>query len=69
MGKKQKALVTVQAQAPAADVRRKLKNTVRRYEQHVLICTDGKSKQCKRGGPRCAKRLSRRSRRANWAAR
>ena len=51
MGKKQKALVTVQAQAPAADVSRKLKNTVRRYEQHVLICTDGKSKQCKRGGP------------------
>ena len=51
MGKKHKALATAQARAPSAAVNRKLNNTVRHYVQHVLICTDGKSKQCKRGGP------------------
>lgn len=30
---------------------KKLKNTVRKYVQHILICTDSKSKQCKKGGP------------------
>lgn len=30
---------------------KKLKNTVRRYVQHILVCTDTKSKQCKKGGP------------------
>ena len=30
---------------------KKLKNTVRKYVQHILICTDSKSKECKKGGP------------------
>lgn len=34
---------------------KKLKNTVRPYVQHVLICTDSKSKQCKKGGPEVLK--------------
>jgi (2Fe-2S) ferredoxin len=30
---------------------KKLKNTVRKYVQHILVCTDSKSKECKKGGP------------------
>lgn len=30
---------------------KKLKNTVRKYVQHILVCTDSKSKACKKGGP------------------
>lgn len=34
---------------------KKLKNTVRKYVQHILICTDSKSKECKKGGPEVLK--------------
>jgi (2Fe-2S) ferredoxin len=34
---------------------KRLKNTVRPYVQHILICTDSKSKQCKKGGPEVLK--------------
>lgn len=34
---------------------KKLKNTVRKYVQHILVCTDSKSKQCKKGGPEILK--------------
>jgi (2Fe-2S) ferredoxin len=34
---------------------KKLKNTVRPYVQHILVCTDSKSKQCKKGGPEVLK--------------
>lgn len=34
---------------------KKLKNTVRKYVQHILVCTDSKSKQCKKGGPEIVK--------------
>jgi (2Fe-2S) ferredoxin/ubiquitin len=34
---------------------KKLKNTVRKYIQHILVCTDSKSKQCKKGGPEVLK--------------
>jgi|GEM_PF-1121130 len=34
---------------------KKLKNTVRKYVQHILVCTDSKSKQCKKGGPEVLK--------------
>lgn len=30
---------------------KRLGNTVRSYVQHILVCTDKKSKQCKKGGP------------------
>ena len=30
---------------------KQLRNTVRPYIQHVLVCTDSKSKECKKGGP------------------
>lgn len=56
MGKKEKAPAAggqATASPPVPD--RKLKNTVRRYVQHILICTDSKSKQCKRGGPKVRK--------------
>lgn len=34
---------------------KKLKNTVRKYVQHILVCTDSKSKECKKGGPEVLK--------------
>lgn len=34
---------------------KKLKNTVRKYVQHILVCTDSKSKECKKGGPEVRK--------------
>lgn len=34
---------------------KKLKNTVRKYVQHILVCTDSKSKECKKGGPEVVK--------------
>lgn len=34
---------------------KKLKNTVRPYVQHIMVCTDSKSKQCKKGGPTVVK--------------
>lgn len=55
MGKKAKARAAALQAAPANEAQRKLKNTVRRYVQHILICTDSKSKQCKRGGPQVRK--------------
>ena len=65
MGKKAKARALATAMAAKAGPKaagvlpeapaRKLKNTVRRYVQHILICTDSKSKQCKRGGPEVRK--------------
>jgi len=55
MGKKEKRLAAGQVQAPAVATDRTFKNTVRRYVQHILICTDSKSKQCKRGGPEVRK--------------
>jgi len=62
MGKKEKKLKKAQAALTAvAEVTskpqklegtdKKLKNTVRKYVQHILVCTDSKSKQCKKGGP------------------
>jgi (2Fe-2S) ferredoxin len=60
MGKKEKKLKKQQSITDAAVVEqsllvqgtdKKLKNTVRRYAQHILVCTDSKSKQCKKGGP------------------
>lgn len=38
------------SQINLAGTDKKLKNTVRKYVQHVLVCTDSKSKQCKKGG-------------------
>lgn len=43
----QNVALSVAANKPA----KKLHNTVRRYVQHILVCTDSKSKQCKKGGP------------------
>jgi (2Fe-2S) ferredoxin len=34
---------------------KRLTNTVRPYVQHILVCTDKKSKQCKKGGPKVFK--------------
>jgi (2Fe-2S) ferredoxin len=62
MGKKEKKLKKAQAALTAvAEVAperpkltgtdKKLKNTVRTYVQHILVCTDSKSKECKKGGP------------------
>jgi (2Fe-2S) ferredoxin len=62
MGKKEKklkkaqaALTTVAKATPTfkklEGSDKKLKNTVRAYVQHILVCTDSKSKPCKKGGP------------------
>lgn len=39
------------AAVPVAKPSKKLHNTVRPYVQHILVCTDSKSKACKKGGP------------------
>lgn len=61
MGKKEKAEkkgkqakqagVVESSQPRLTGTDRKLKNTVRKYVQHILVCTDSKSKECKKGGP------------------
>lgn len=62
MGKKEKKLKKAEAGLTAvAEAKpnvqklegsdKKLKNTVRKYVQHILVCTDSKSKACKKGGP------------------
>ena len=56
MGKKIKATTataTVKASKPQRleGTTKRLRNTVRPYVQHILVCTDKKSKQCKKGGP------------------
>ncbi len=62
MGKKDKkekqlrkaAAVTMETasqQTKLTGTDKKLKNTVRKYVQHILVCTDSKSKECKKGGP------------------
>ncbi|HEX6291789.1 MAG TPA: (2Fe-2S) ferredoxin domain-containing protein [Herpetosiphonaceae bacterium] len=62
MGKKEKKLKKARASlAAVAEAApkpkklegsdKKLKNTVRTYVQHILVCTDSKSKACKKGGP------------------
>jgi (2Fe-2S) ferredoxin len=38
---------------------KKLHNTVRPYVQHILVCTDSKSKACKKGGPTILKAFQR----------
>lgn len=62
--KKQKLLqyaggdIAVAEAAPKLKVQgsdKKLHNTVRKYVQHILVCTDSKSKQCKKGGPEVLK--------------
>lgn len=52
MGKKAKQKNQAQA---LAGTDKKLKNTVRKYVQHILVCTDSKSRQCKKGGPEVLK--------------
>jgi (2Fe-2S) ferredoxin len=47
-------LQPIEQDAKAASGKR-IKNTVRRYVQHILVCTDSKSKQCKKGGPQVLK--------------
>jgi (2Fe-2S) ferredoxin len=52
MGKKKTQAVTVVAEPkPIVNTTKRLRNTVRPYVQHILVCTDKKSKQCKKGGP------------------
>ncbi len=66
MGKKKEAkraareakqgIVTL-ATVPIAKPAKRLHNTVRPYVQHILVCTDSKSKACKKGGPTILKAL------------
>lgn len=53
MGKKDKRTKKLRARSDAAEQKqgKRLANTVRPYAQHILVCTDSKSKQCKKGGP------------------
>ena len=53
MGKKEKTSKKQQAQCQEAQkpLSKRLQGTVRPYLQHVLVCTDSKSKGCKKGGP------------------
>lgn len=51
MGKKEKRAAAKLAMVPPATPPKKLQNTVRAYVQHILVCTDSKSKACKKGGP------------------
>jgi (2Fe-2S) ferredoxin len=53
MGKKDKAAKQERerAESPPRKPARKLEGTVRPYVQHVLVCTDSKSRGCKKGGP------------------
>ena len=69
MGKKRKqrkralkaaaALAAAQGLPEAHKPAKKLGNTVRRYTQHILVCTDSKSKACKKGGPEVLKAFER----------
>jgi (2Fe-2S) ferredoxin len=49
--KKQQAARGVAEPKPIVNTSKRLSNTVRPYVQHILVCTDKKSKQCKKGGP------------------
>ncbi len=53
MGKKDKRARQPLTQSDATERKKakRLANTVRPYVQHILVCTDSKSKQCKKGGP------------------
>lgn len=53
MGKKDKTTKKDRAQADEASPTptKRLHGTVRPYLQHVLVCTDDKSKACRKGGP------------------
>ncbi len=55
--KKQHLQADAQAHQPKPDQAKdkRLHSTVRPYVQHILICTDSKSKQCKKGGPHILK--------------
>jgi (2Fe-2S) ferredoxin len=57
MGKKEKRAKKLIAQADQLQPKagKRLSNTVRPYVQHILVCTDSKSKQCKKGGPEVLK--------------
>ncbi len=53
MGKKDKhkKLKDLKLAVPASELSGDRFGTVRPYVQHVLVCTDSKSKECKKGGP------------------
>ena len=53
MGKKDKAAKKdrVRANEATPTPTKRLHGTVRPYLQHVLVCTDDKSKACRKGGP------------------
>lgn len=56
MGKKKSQEATTVAEPnPIVNTGKRLRNTVRPYVQHILVCTDKKSKQCKKGGPEILK--------------
>jgi (2Fe-2S) ferredoxin len=56
MGKKKSQAATAVADSkPIVNTNKRLSNTVRPYVQHILVCTDKKSKQCKKGGPEILK--------------
>jgi len=56
MGKKKTQTATAVAEPkPIENTTKRLRNTVRPYVQHILVCTDKKSKQCKKGGPEVLK--------------
>ncbi|MDP9309977.1 MAG: (2Fe-2S) ferredoxin domain-containing protein [Chloroflexota bacterium] len=53
--RKEQAAATSQPAMLVEGTDKKLKNTVRKYVQHILVCTDSKSKECKKGGPEVLK--------------
>ncbi len=56
MGKKKsQATAAIAESTPVVNTNKRLRNTVRPYVQHILVCTDKKSKQCKKGGPEILK--------------
>jgi (2Fe-2S) ferredoxin len=56
MGKKKsQAAAAITEPTPVVNTNKQLRNTVRPYVQHILVCTDKKSKQCKKGGPQILK--------------
>jgi (2Fe-2S) ferredoxin len=56
MGKKKsQAAAAITEPTPVVNTNKQLRNTVRPYVQHILVCTDKKSKQCKKGGPQIVK--------------
>lgn len=49
------AVETTQPRLVVSNPDKKLRNTVRRYVRHVLICTDSKGKLCRKQGPEVLK--------------